>query len=497
MKENKKPWETIKGIEYDKKRLKKWLIKLIKNFREEYKKLGDLEKTQIPNTLDYKSPCQIEVFWLSEPIEYQIVILTHNTDRKDMEIIINGPYKGYEFLDEIEKVMQEKRWVKAIPKDLPYRGAENGRVKYYDIFAGILCNLLSNIKNSVFLKIKKGPQGGIIFPTAGWCSYITGNLLEMDYHELIKESINEAKSKAKNIKEKSLEKQPKIEPVHKLKGYGTYFYPPVWVGKLPKRNFRQKVAGNYYMFPSKSFDTLFNGTKIIVKSDGFIGVVTEDKKQAIRILNTIFGLSFLSDIECFAVRELELAEINIEPNTLTISSTSIQVSSLRNFLMDWSTSTISYYEKKEIEKEVLKEIIKKSERISQDKDLTEQLIFLLEGYTHHNNSEYSQAFIINWLIIEKYLFGLWDEFLIGKNIGGDRKHKLTNTGSWGIDKILEFFNLNEKIDKKEYELLVGLKNKRNNFVHKGQVIDKSTSEKLLNLSFDIVKNNLSKILIDD
>jgi hypothetical protein len=477
----------------DSNNVREWLLKLIECFRKEYDKLNDTEKLQVSNTSDYRQPCQIEVFWLDEPIEYQIIVLTHDNERKDKEIIINGPYKGYEFLDNIEKIMQESRWIKAIPKDSPYRGAESGTVKYSDIFTNILYNCLNTIKNSVFLKIKSGYESGMMLASKGWCWYVVGNISELDYSKIINESINEAKTRDRAIREKPQEKQPNIQQAPQLKGYGTFFYPPIWVGKIPEKTFRQKISGDYSRFPSKVFDSIFNGKKIIVNCDGFLGVETENKEHAIRVLNTIFGTAFIFGNNCFTVRESEIAEIDIEPNTLTIFSTTMRMSSLRTLLMDWFRPTIIQRERNEVSEDKIKEIITKAEKISQNEDLTEQLIFLLDGYTHYNNSEYSQSFIINWLVIEKFLFKLWENLLKYKQITGKRKDKLTNTILWGTDYILESLNINGKIDNDTYNSLIELKSKRNNFVHKAKLIDKPTSEKLLNITLNIVKNNLQSV----
>ena len=94
--------------------IRTWFIRLIKLFRTEYDKLNEAEKSFITNADDYRPPCQIEVFWLSEPLEYQIIVISHDPDRPDKEVIINGPFKGHEFVNEIEKIMNEPRWKKPI-----------------------------------------------------------------------------------------------------------------------------------------------------------------------------------------------------------------------------------------------------------------------------------------------------------------------------------------------------------------------------------------------
>ena len=480
-----------------KEKLKESLLRLIYKFREEYKKLDELEKKHIHNSIDYCYPCQIEVFWLSEPLEYQFVVITHTIDRKDMEIILNGPYEGYEFLEKVEQIMQEDRWKKPIPEDpYYYIKAEFGTTKYSDVFTSIMSNYLKSIQYRLFSKIGKAYQGGMHFPT-GWFSYVAGNILEIDYYKILEKSISEAKSRAKTIREKPQEVHPKTREVTDLLGYGTYYYPPIWVNKIPERTIRQMIS-DYFPPSAKIFDTSLNEIKIIVDSDGFIGIVNGDKQQAIRILNIIFGFSYISGINCIAANESEIAKIEIDPKSLEIHSKLMKSSSLRtqrwDLVVPFGQSAINYYYREIINEEVIKDSIKKSEKIIKHDDIAHQLIFLLAGYTHHVSSEYSQSFIINWIILEKYLLTLWKNLLEEKTITGKRKNKLTDTMLWGTDYILETLNISGNLEKENYDLIIYLKKKRNDFVHRGKLIAKSDSERLLNICKDIVKNNLYKII---
>ena len=159
--------------EQERQETKEWFLTLIKKFREEYEKLTDEEKAFIGN-IGYQPPCQIEIFWVKEPIEFQIIVLTHDSTRRDMEIIINGPYKGYEFFPELEKIMKEDRWARIVPPDFPYYGAESSNLKYSDIFAGILHNFIKTIERSLFHKLHHGISWGMMFGNDGWCQLVFG-----------------------------------------------------------------------------------------------------------------------------------------------------------------------------------------------------------------------------------------------------------------------------------------------------------------------------------
>ncbi len=473
------------------KEIEGWFVDLIETFRREYEKLSDSEKSQLLNSFDYTFPCQIEVFWMNDPIEYQVIVVTHDEDRSDMEIIIHGPFKAHEFLEKIEKIMEESRWQKVAYTRHPHKEV----VKYSDLFISILSNLFRIIKNSIFSKVSKGYIGGVALGAREWCWYVSGNVIELDPYELVKNSIDEMKYRVKN-KTSQGEETIQLSRIseNRLKGYGTYFYPMVWIGKIPEPTFKEKVTGEYNLSSSKVFDTKFNTFKLIVNSDGFIGIVTEDRTEAIRILNLIFGVALVLGHTCFAVRESEIAEIEVDPQSLEICSISMPYLSLKTLFIDHLRPKITYFGMKEISESDIREIIKIAEKINKNPYLSELLIFLLEGSTHYVNAEYSQSFIMNWVIIERYIDKLWREFLDEKQMSNRRKDKLTNPALWNIDSILEVLNLSGKLDDEGYELLRDLKNKRNNFVHRGRLIDKESAKELLNFSYVIVKNELFDFL---
>ncbi len=471
--------------------IRTWFIRLIELFRTEFDKLSEEERSFITKADYYGPPCQIEVFWLSEPLEYQIIAISHDPDRPDKEIIINGPYHGHEFINEMEKIMNEPRWRKPIPKDSLYYGAKTGKVKRSDVFATRLSGFLNLIKDSVFTEFKTKHMGGMVIDSNSWFWCVRGRVDEFDYADFVNKIIKDAKQRVRISKVKSDSVQEKVQPQPKIKGYGAHFYPPIWIGETPETTFRDRLSGQLYPPPSKILDFDFNGKKLVVYSDGFVGVEAEDESEALRILNTIFGIALISGIDCLSTRELELADIKIDPDSLTITATTWQFSSLRSLLMERRRDTL-YYIRKEVPKETIEEILNKAEIVARDQKLAELLIFLIEGYTHYANSEYSHSFIINWLIVERYLSELWEDFIKERQVIGDRKRKLKNPVQWGTDHILETLNLAGKLDDESYELLIDLKNKRNRFVHKGEAIDKPTSEKLLNFSFKIVESKLSQ-----
>ena len=107
--------------------LKNWLLNLIDAFR----KLKNQPKSQhIAIDLSYK--CQIEVFWLDYP-EAQFIAFTHDDERDDKEIRINGPYSFAQLIDVINDTMQTPRWRKLLPR----KNAKSTEKKCHNLWRGI------------------------------------------------------------------------------------------------------------------------------------------------------------------------------------------------------------------------------------------------------------------------------------------------------------------------------------------------------------------------
>lgn len=480
--------------EKKKKELHRWLISLIDVFRTEFDKLTAEEKKKVSNHRDYRSPCQIEVFWIGNPLEYQILITTHREDLSDKQIIINGPYESHEFIEKVESVMNEDRWEKEIPKDAPSLRLVEGTVKYADVFADRLKNFMHSIERSVFLKLKEGMQGGSIFIENSWCEYFYGNISETNCDMTVQKIMQEIKASVESSKQSvDVKISSENKPIEKLKAYGAFCYPPIWIGEKPEQSFRQKMFGDPYSTRLKICQKSFNGTEVILYSNYFISVITDNRELALRILNTIFGVSYIFGISCFAVRESELIELSLNPDSHVITSSSAQISSLRNTLM-FSPTSLQAYHRMHVKEIDVNEIMDKAKLLNNNQDICNKLVFLLEGYTCFTSGEFPQSFIMNWLIIEQEVDSLWEEFLQEKKIIGKRKEGLQNHSKWTVHTKLETLNLAGRINAGRYTLINDFRTCRNDFVHKQKPIDENTSKNLLNITFDILKLRVVSIM---
>lgn len=474
-------------------KLREWLVNFVTLFRSEYEKLSEDGKLVL-RFHNYNAPLQLEVIWLKQP-EFQLIISTHFPDRDDREIIINGPFEGSEFVDKVESVLKEKRWDRVFKSDLVF--IEETERKYADILAADVFHLINNAKNSVFSNYKKPmPFGGVVLGEDGWIQEYFGNIAETDYVQSVRQLMAQTRSYSS---EKPAE-PVKVERPQWIKSYAAIIFPPVVIGKKPEPTIREKMLGIQPLFgwDERVLDTKFSGVPVIVNKDGFIGVGHAEKNLVLKILNVIMATMTIEGIPAVAVRENELSETNLHPEGFYFSGYSIPTSTLRGYLFEerWSQRVLRYHERREIEPKKIKEIVEKARKIFESGEIGSDLILLVEAYTHYEDTEYSQSFIMSWIIIERDIMDLWERIVEYKKPNSRRKGKLLK--QWTLDDVLETLNINGQIDDEKYSTLVELKNKRNAFIHPpSKELSKEDALKCFEMTTEIVKRKVSSMLTEN
>ncbi len=463
-----------------------WLNDFISKFREEYQKLSTKEQSAISNLNNFFPPCQIEAIWVIKP-EFQIFIITNFQDKNDLEITIHGPIEDvYEGLDILEQILKDPKWNRELSKEEPRLFLDEKRI-FRTILEGFFVNTINNIKKSKFSESSEPSisKSYLTKESSGWI--IRGNILRKKPIELVNEIIKEAKETSK------IDFRPETHPLPGITGHGTYFYPPIWIGEIPKPTLHERFTGIPMMiFSEKILGIEYKKYKIVIEKDGFIAIGIEDKVKAIETLNEIMATALLFNIPAFAIREHELGKAQIDPENMRIISCGWYLDTMRGKLSEKRWKELSEFEIKttriNVSEDEIIHVIKEAERITSNPEIREYLTFLLEAYAHLKGHEYTQSFIMSWIIIEKYLFKFWHQFLEEYGIKGDRKDKLKNPVIWSIDYVLEILNFTNKLNKENYKILTHLKSRRNNLIHKGKRINEQDAKKCLEIVTSIIKH---------
>lgn len=456
------------------------------------------------NTENYFPPCQIEVIWLKEP-EFQTIIHSRFRDRPDEEIIINGPYDGDEYIESVDSLLKQPRWTMPLPKEGPFIYSED--VLIADVLGRVVAGQMRTIENSVFQKVQRPMEfGGQIASWESFAHLYAGNIADTSSEDIVSSIVKRVKSEEEKSRTQPTQPaEPQETPPQdkRLKAHTTFFCPPFIIGPIPKPQGFKEILSDVHLrrYEERVVTSRIGGFQVSVHKDWQIIVTADKKDHATRILNAIFAVSALRGTPSFAVREFEIGEAKLEPDDLTIRESSIPMGSARTLLFEerwpFRQPSIFSYRRKEVSEKQIFDFIETAERILKHRDKTEQLHLWLETYTHFRNSEFPESFVVGWIIVERFLSRIWEDFLRDKGVYGERESKLTSPGQWSIDYVIETLNLSGTVTDDQYKLFMDLKGKRNSFVHRGRSIRREDAENCLELATKPCDERFGRAVIAD
>ncbi len=475
-------------------RMSKWMREFVETVRSGYGSMIEEERRFISNLDDFSKPCQIDVFWFQPP-DAQYVIVTHFADRPDLEINVNGPIPAYEAVSRLESILEESRWSRPLPSGdsgFLLRG-ESGTFR--DIVDSCFIHILRDLPRVLFRKPTEKAWFGqeSMLATGAFIWYPAGDMLRQSPSEYAQEIVNRAKLQAKApIITRDATSPSKPSPA--IQGHGSFIFPPVWIGDEPKPTFRERAVGGWLRFPPRVFEGNYRGRLVLANDDGFVAIGESDRAKATMLLNEIMAVRLLDGRPTFSFREQEVEPATIDPVAKQISSYGVPSLSLRASLMEerWSPPRFPIYGKRDVlSVDQFRTWIIRADRIAQDPELADLLSFLLEAYTHFEDSRYMESFVLSWVVVEKHLYAFWKRFLKEEMLPRLRRDKLANPGNWTIDFVIESLSLLKKITPDEYSKLISMKGLRNDIIHEGERVSKEQAEQVLDAATQVVTRRVS------
>ena len=461
--------------------LKKWYENFLKLFREESSKLSEEQRKHILCFNDYHSPCQIEVFWLKQP-EWQLIVMTHFENRLDDEITINGPYDSRIFPDEMKNILNLPRWNILVENENMH--SSDSPEYYSHLLAKELHVFMKMAKNAMFSEWEsvKGMNTSFTL-NHHTITHFFGNMGDYDYRTLISNMISKANEQIEASKKMPPVRRTPDSKIKNPKGFAAYFFPPIIIGKNSKRTVNEILDGikSTYISPfdEKVFDITIDGVLVLLKKDGFVNTYTDNKTTSLQILNVLMMISILDGLDAHVVREHELCEMEYSPETNNEVSRSWDSDQLRNKMFNGVPDQILEYKTRHVDEERMKKIFKKTSEMFLDKDLCDDLVILLDAMTHIKDSEFFQAFIMGWKIIEKYISQQWCKKQDGKN--KKTKYVAVDTMINDLkDELQEYFSDFSK-----------LRRLRNLSIHDKKIITHDEAQKCVKISKELVLEKMN------
>jgi len=215
-----------------------------------------------------------------------------------------------------------------------------------------------------------------------------------------------------------------------------------------------------------------------VTRGGYIALGEKEKSKALEFLNEIMSTLLVLDTAVHVIRENDLDEVTFTEHGHRVHGST---TSLRSLLVTHTGATI-------IPKEKMIKAIKWAETLTLDVRLKTLLLLSLEFHTHLANSEYKQALVMGWVILEDFhIKDTWASEIAKVTSDQDRISKL---GSWDIDRKLEALNISHVLTNDQYDLLMRIKDARNKTVHEGKEPAREIVEECSRLVSDVTQKRV-------
>jgi hypothetical protein len=467
--------------ELNKEKLKNWLIELVSSFREEFKKLSPREREVVFSSLsDLSEPCQFLVIWAKDP-EFQIVLVVRSNNLEDKLIEIYGPIENNKLIEFIENEVFKSRIVEIIGKEkveISLVTALRNIRSYFDPLMGASKSLFGG-RWRIYTNIPFDTPYSV-------CWIVKGNLQDFNIKGLVANFIEEIKSAAKPSPP-SPPSPPKEEKII-LKGFGTYVYPPIWIGKnLQTISFKEKVMGGSFLanLEKDRIIETYKNRPLVIRKDGYIAIGETNKGEAQELLNEIMSVLLIRGVPTNVIREGDLGETTITETGGSYSWNPLSSRVLlyeQQYIYDYNSYLLGRIL---LSEENMRKAIKLAELLTSDDRIKTLLLLFLEAYTYFQNTEYKQSLIIAWVILEEfYIEDLWLQHISKITSDGKRLGKLKG---WTVDQRLEALHISNVLTDEEYSLLMKIKEARNEVVHEGKMSQKDIVEKCLNFVFRVIQ----------
>lgn len=271
---------------------------------------------------------------------------------------------------------------------------------------------------------------------------------------------------------------------------GAMWYPP-FIYEDEVLGLREK-----FIFEStyKDYKIYFNNQSLIFLNSPLKKPGESFLKEAAQLLNEIIAVAQIFEIEgsTVSIRDVMTFEYDEKFEKL-ISRSFDQSASVRSLIIEDVQKKQSIYEFSEhfdfrrYKKTLFNEILRSAEKITKNKSVTDYLLSFLDAKTHFLIEQYKTSFLLAWIVLEKYIDGVWEETLVSQKISDKRREKLARSSLWTADDKLEALNLMGLFVNERYNEVIRLKKMRNDIVHEGRNVTKQEAEECLRFSLGIIK----------
>ena len=467
--------------------------------------------------IKFESPLQAELIHFERKkhnIDFQILVFTSFPDMNDLDIIVHSPLKFREQknnLHKLKEITRSDKWVKRKFSNLIKINKEQPDELQYSI---IFENIITDAKNFFFTLLTNYLFSNqyqlpyIISKSGGYKDIfswiIFGNIQNLNVQKYVSYELYQYELKkkhekkiAKIIEDSRSPNNIKEQNLHEVRGFGTYIYPPKWIGKFPELEIEDKLTNlTLGSFVKNPLIVEYKDRILFIEKDGYIAIGEPHEEKAIELLNEIMGTLNFSNQGAYSVRRSEVGAVVIDTN-LNMISLKGTPNLTKNQILEKERERIYRSHPKilrnQMSKDQMEKIIKLAEKINKNNEIKNCLIMYSETFSFFYEKEYTLSFLMSWFIFEKILNLKCEELINQPNLDKITKDFLDNNFLTPDVMIKALFSA-MIIDQNEFYFYLELKDQRNCIIHENKKSNYEESAKFKQLCFEKIKEMIEKEL---
>jgi hypothetical protein len=233
--------------------------------------------------------------------------------------------------------------------------------------------------------------------------------------------------------------------------------------------------------------TKYGQVELTVFSSGVVVADTPHVTAALESLNSLLAMASFLHLFCVPANRWDLGSITISEH-----------GAVHGWGGPPSVARVPHWPKKTATESELQNCIGVFEAIQGDTELMAQLRLRHASATHLLSSEYLQAFLLAWAVVEREIERRWLAFLEAKSIDIRRIQKLLKGDDFTVNQLVEILELVGGLDTTIYPIVQRLRKVRNDVVHRGSVPTDEQSRECVRLAntFITIRVEAARILSD-
>jgi len=265
------------------------------------------------------------------------------------------------------------------------------------------------------------------------------------------------------------------------KGWGAFFFPPIFVGTHLEMEAHQKLERDGRAF-IKALDTEYKGRLVVVSQHGLVAIAEPARETALEFLNEIMAIVLFRSIPAYSVRNADLVECSIDPENREIA----RGHWLYGIIGSQAVLDVGFkgWLPKFYHPDNIRSFIKRAESMTASDNSHMDLMLLLETFTQHQQSAYTSAFLLGWTTVVRWLQAR--ESLI-RDKGGNSTAGASD-GDWAAEERMEMLRLCGEIDSQTYDRMKALHRKWNAIINFAERATSSESEACFHFVLSLLRN---------